>query len=354
MQPIWIISANPPEVFSRLNRLFPTLKVELSPWGELLDNLSVCVYQNLVISFPSSDISPENIQCLGEKIRAFVKKGGCLIEVDDASELFTGIFSNKFPESKSIQFEKISLIAEDPLLVDQGGVGLLRSLAGETALLFQKQADMNPIVHVHEQDNLLAAFSFPFEEGFVIFWGLPLDLLEDEQQDRIFSYLINSGQTQFLQKQARERQHLERADIVTQRAFMMIENTAPDPITFSIPSEQNALVMLGWEGGARLHVHIEDGQHHMALDHSSDRSLIVWGASMPGGEWHCQVSLSSSECEAIPALLTILSTPPLLRRKYPQKPVPAHSQVKRCWYCHMPLNSSMLYCPACGKKVVDN
>jgi hypothetical protein len=330
------------------------MKVELSPWRELLDNPSVCIYKNLVISFPFSDISPEHIQCLGEKIRAFVKSGGCLIDVDDPSELFTGTFSNKFPESKSIKIEKTSLTAGDPLLVDQVGVGLVEKLSGETALLFQKQPDMNPIVQVHGKDDLLAGFSFPFEKGFVIFCGLPLGLLENEQQDKFFSYLIYSGQTHFLQNQARERQHLERADIVTQRVFMMIDIPAPDPITFSLPSEQNALVMLGWEGDARLHLHIEDEQHHMALDHSSDRSPIVWGASLPGGEWHCQVSIFSLKCDVVPVLLTIFSTPPLLRRKFPQTYASTRFRIKHCRYCHMPLNPSMLFCPACGKKVEDN
>ncbi len=354
MQSIWIISANPLEVFNRLNRLFPYLKVELSPWGELLNNPSVCNNKNLVISFPFSNMSPENIQCFGDQVRAYVKNGGCFIDVDDPSGFFTDTFSDKFQESKSIQIEKASLITGSPLFTDQVGVGLIESQSCGTALLFQKQPDMNPIVQVQGQDDLLAAFSFPIEKGFVIFWGLPLGWLDDKQQDKLFSYLISSGQTQLLQKQVRERQNLERAEIVTQRVFMLMENAAPDPISFSLPTEQNALVMLGWEGNARIHLHIEDGQHHMALDHSSDRSPIVWGASMPGGEWHCQVLLSSSECEAMPVLLTILSTPPLLRRKYPQKPIPAHPQVKRCRYCHMPLNSSMLYCPTCGKKVEDS
>jgi hypothetical protein len=351
MQPIWIISENPTDVFDRLNRLFPYLRLRLFPWEGLDTHSNGILHENLVISFTTKDTAPESFQRFRVKVQLFLESGGCLIGLDDPFDLFKETFPEAFRDRRPINIDKSTLISTDPLLANWAGKSLVENLPGQSALLFPKQRNMKSIICFLEQDEMLAAFSFPFENGFVIFWGLPPGLFTEEQKDELLTYLINNSQTHLLQTNAQEKKRLERAEIVDQHMLMMNSTTLMKPITFSLSPELNAMVMLDWEGNAGFHLHIEDGQHHMALDHSSDRTPMVWGASLPGGVWLCQVSLSSSESEVIPALLTILSTPPLLRRKSPQKPPSSHSQVRRCRHCHMPLHPSMLYCPACGKKV---
>lgn len=351
MQPIWITSSNPQEVFNRLNRLFPFLRMRICAWKDLWDNTSTIYDENLVIASPEPGTPSENITQIAESFQAFLEKRGCLIGLADSFELFTSSFPDMLHESKPVESESISLIVVDSLLATQIGTEQVKGIPGQTVYFQSRHKELNPLICLPGQEDLLAAFTFSCKNGFVIFWGLPLELETEEQKDALFTFLITRSLTHSLQEKARERQHLERAEVVIQHAFMMTQNTRIDPVVFSLQTDKNAMVILNWEGNARLHLHIEDEHNHMGLDHSSDRSPMVWGAPLTGGEWHCQVSLISTDDAVVPVLLTVFSVAPLLRRKTPQRPVPPSPQPRRCRFCNMPLNSTMLYCPACGKKV---
>jgi hypothetical protein len=192
-------------------------------------------------------------------------------------------------------------------------------------------------------------FSFDHGDGMVICQPFPLGALEKE--DMLLAYLEAFAQTRSLRVSMQEKAHNQRAAVMAEYPLLLSKENPAFTVEFSPPPGKNAMVLLDWEGDARVHLHIEDGQQRMALNHIRESGFFAWYSPMPEGKWYCKAELVETRETIVPALLTCCAINPPARQKHPQGYHPNPGRVQRCPKCKMPLNPAMKFCPACGREV---
>ena len=148
-----------------------------------------------------------------------------------------------------------------------------------------------------------------------------------------------------------EKVHSQRAEVAAEYPFLLSSENPVFTVDFSPPQGKSAMVLLYWEGNARVLLHIDDDQQLMALNHTRDSGPFAWYSPKPGGKWSIKAEVAETSKKFLPALLTCCVIDSPARQKLPQGYRFNPGRVQRCPKCKMPLNPSMKFCPACGRKI---
>jgi len=347
MQANWIITSNPEAIRDKVAAAtgLPTWKA--GAWDELA--VDSAGQQNLFLSdFPAAE-QQEQAAAFAGRLRDYVQNGGCLTVLGESASLLALVFPEKVTGFRRIEPGKAQLKAVEPALAYLTGEYFPIELTAPLVVPAVLPDSLQVFIQQDVPDPEPVVFAFEFGSGSVICQPLPPGSIEGE--DTLLAFLPATAQAQSVRPAMLEKAKKEHAAIAAEYPLLLSAEKPVVSIGFSTPQGKSALVLLYWQGNARVQLHIEDERGRVALNHTRESPPFAWYAPMPGAAWHCKAELLESRDPVLPVLLACCTIDPPARKKYPQGNPAGAGKVRRCPKCKMPLNPTMKFCPACGRKV---
>ncbi len=350
MQTVWVIGRDSHQTVAKLGEV-PGLPLMGSISGKQLTQHPE-VYQNGIWSIMLPTIPPDekNLQMLAQNLRSFVQTGGSLLGLQGSATLIQTAFPEAGLRINTTEAGKMTMSVCDPALEEITGSSLTISTEHCWESL-QPDADGTFQVYLATETPKLTPVVYSFMSGTGRVFIQPVETRGKAWEDTLSKHLLASALVQSLHLKTRQKQQREHAIPLAEYPMVFPQITPIFPIEFSPAEDKIAMVMLHWDGTSKLHIHIEDELQRMVLNQSSSQSSMVWAASLPGGKWYCTVTQPEKQADIVPAILSVCAAKPFAMRKLPLKPSFLSHPPKRCSACNMPLNPTMRFCPACGRKV---
>ena len=347
MQANWIITSSPEKVKDKVAAT-GLQTWEISAWADMAGDPAR--HQALILSdFPAAEQQEEQAAAFAGSLREFVQNGGCLTALDGSTSLLTMAFPEKVTGIRWLETGQAALTVTDPALAQIAGEHLLPGLTAPLAVPQAQPEDLRVFIQLDAREPVPVVFAFEFGNGLVL--CQPILQSSMERYDTLLEFLTAAAQSLPFRLGMLDKAKKERALIAAEYPLLLSAESPVSSVCFTPPQGKSALVLLYWQGNARMHLHIKDELGRIALNHTRESSPFAWYSPMPGGTWHCKAELVESQDGVLPALLACCNIDPPSRRKFPQGTPAGPARIRRCPKCKMPLNPTMKFCPACSRKV---
>lgn len=349
MQTNWIIASNPEKIMEKLAEETGLHAWEKTAWTDHLQGSSPLLKGLRISDFPNKDQDGERIAAFAYSLRDYVLSGGCLTVKGESASLLPLVFPDTVMGTRWIEAGQAVFSVSDPALANLVGSSIQIETPVPVEVPRIENDGLRTFVQTDVPNPVALVFSFQYGNGLVICQPFPLGTFD--QDDILLVFLAAIAQSQSLRVSMFEKVRSQHAAVMAEYPLLLSKENPAFSIEFTPPQGKNAMVLLHWEGDARVHLHIDDEQQRMALNHTRESSPFAWYSPMPNGKWYCKTELIESHENVLPALLTCCSIDSPARKKLPQEYRFNPSKVQRCPKCKMPLNPTMKFCPACGRKV---
>ncbi len=349
MQTNWIIASHPENVVRKNTPGTGLQTWEIAFWTACLPGSTQLNKGSFISDFPDKDQEGDRRAAFIQSMQDYVLGGGGLTVLGESTSLLPLAFPDKVTGTTLLEAGMTALSVSDPALANLAGSSFEVDTSAPVEIPQVELEELRAYVLTQDPDPFPAVFSFGYGEGLVICQPFPPGVLEKE--DEIFSFLAATARTRALRVSMLKKVRSQRAAVMAEYPLLFSKENPAFSIEFTPPQGKNAMVLLHWEGDARVHLHIDDEQQRMALNHTRESSPFAWYSPMPNGKWYCKAELIETHEKVLPALLTCCSIDSPARKKLPQEYRFNPSKVQRCPKCKMPLNPTMKFCPACGRKV---
>ena len=343
----WIITSNPEAIRDKVAAATGLPTWEAGTWGEMAREPAGQQALN-VSDFPAAE-QQEQAAAFASRLREYVQNSGCLTALGESAALLALAFPEKVTGLRRIEPGKAQLKAVEPALVYLTGEHFLIELTAPLPVPAVLPDSLQVFIQQDAPDPAPVVFAFAFGGGSVICQPLPPGSIEGE--DTLLAFLSATAQVQPVRSAMLEKAKKERASVAAEYPLLLSTEKPAASIGFTPPQGKSALVLMYWQGNARVHLHIDDERGRSALNHTRESPPFAWYAPMPGATWHCKAELLESRDSILPVLLACCLIDPPARKKFPQGNPAGPGKVRRCPKCKMPLNPTMKFCPACGRKV---